>query len=74
MSFSQEGVRRSAPARTEDGTAMPKGMEVVVTRYEKGVAYVRPWEELTDSKAWGDRPDIKESYRNTMPDGGPDAK
>ncbi len=50
MSFSQEGIRRSAPARTEDGTAMAKGTDVIVTRYDKGVAYVRRWEDLTDSK------------------------
>ena len=44
MSFSQEGVRRSAPARSDDGGAIEKGTEVFVTRYEKGVAYVRRWE------------------------------
>jgi hypothetical protein len=51
MAFSQAGVRRSAPARSENGTAIPKGAEVIVTRYDKGIAYVRPWEDLTDSKA-----------------------
>jgi hypothetical protein len=25
---------------------MPKGVEVVVTRYEKGIAYVRLWSEM----------------------------
>jgi membrane protein implicated in regulation of membrane protease activity len=74
MSFSQGGVRRSSAARSEDGTAIPKGADVVVTQYEKGIAYVRRWEDLTDSTAWGDRPAINESYRNRMPDGGPDAK
>ncbi len=44
--YSQEGTRRVAGARSEDGAAIPKGAEVVVTRYEKGIAYVRPWEEL----------------------------
>jgi membrane protein implicated in regulation of membrane protease activity len=48
--FSQEGVRRGAPARSEDGTAIPKNTEVVVTRYENGVAFVRRWDELTDTK------------------------
>jgi len=46
MSFSQEGSRRSAPARSDDGGAIPKGTEVLVTRYEKGTAYVRRWEEF----------------------------
>jgi hypothetical protein len=31
---------------------------VVVTRYERGVAYVRPWDELTNSAAASN--DIKE--------------
>ena len=44
MSFSQEGLRRSAPARSDDGGAIEKGTEVFVTRYEKGVAYVRRFE------------------------------
>jgi membrane protein implicated in regulation of membrane protease activity len=44
--FSQEGVRRCSGARSEDGTAIPKGAEVVVQRYEKGIAYVRRWEDM----------------------------
>ena len=48
MIFSQAGARRAAPARSEDGLAVAKGTEVVVTRYERGIAYVRPWEELTN--------------------------
>ncbi len=35
------------PARGEGGLEIPKGVEVVVTRYERGIAYVRPWEELS---------------------------
>jgi hypothetical protein len=45
--FTQEGVRRVSGARSEDSEAIPKGAEVVVTRYEKGIAYVRRWEDLT---------------------------
>ena len=48
MIFSQAGTRRAALARSEDGFAIGKGTEVVVTRYERGVAYVRPWEELAN--------------------------
>lgn len=44
--YSQAGTRRSAGARGEEGAAIGRGLEVVVTRYEKGIAYVRPWEEL----------------------------
>lgn len=47
MIFSQEGVRRVAGARSEDGAPIAKGEEVVVTRYEKGIAYVRRWEDFT---------------------------
>ena len=47
--FTQGGTRRVAGARSENGDAIPKGSEVVVTRYEKGIAYVQPWDELTNA-------------------------
>ena len=43
--YSQGGTRRVSGARSEDGVAIPKGSEVMVTRYEKGIAYVRKWED-----------------------------
>jgi membrane protein implicated in regulation of membrane protease activity len=45
--YSQEGTRHTCGARSESGAGIAKGTEVVVTRYEKGIAYVRPWEEMT---------------------------
>jgi hypothetical protein len=45
--YSQAGTRRVCGARSEDGGAMAKGTEVVVTRYEKGIAYVRLWSEMS---------------------------
>jgi membrane protein implicated in regulation of membrane protease activity len=45
--YSQAGTRRVCGARSEDGTAMAKGTEVVVTRYDKGIAYVRLWSEMS---------------------------
>jgi hypothetical protein len=45
--YSQMGTRRVCGARSEDGSAMAKGTEVVVTRYEKGIAYVRLWSEMS---------------------------
>jgi membrane protein implicated in regulation of membrane protease activity len=45
--YSQAGTRRVCGVRSEDGTAIAKGCEVVVTRYERGIAYVRRWEEIT---------------------------
>lgn len=51
MIFSQNGVRRSASIRNETGEAIAKGIEVMVTRYEKGIAYVRPWEDVAGERA-----------------------
>lgn len=45
--YAQVGTRRVCGARSEDGSAMAKGAEVVVTRYDKGIAYVRLWSELS---------------------------
>ncbi len=45
--FSQGGARKAAGARSEDGTSMDRGTEAVITRYERGIAYVRRWEDLT---------------------------
>jgi len=44
--YSQEGTRRSCGARSEDGNAIDRGAEVVVMRYDKGIAYVRRWDEM----------------------------
>ena len=46
MIYSQAGTRRVCGAKSEDGTAILKGTEVVVTRYENGIAYVRRWSEM----------------------------
>jgi len=45
--FEQHGVRRSAGARSDDGLALEKGAAGVISRYEKGMAYVRRWDEFT---------------------------
>jgi membrane protein implicated in regulation of membrane protease activity len=45
--YSQMGTRRVCGVRSEDGSAIAKGVEVVVTRYEKGLAYVRLWTEMS---------------------------
>jgi hypothetical protein len=49
--YSQAGTRRVCAARSEDGAAVAKGAEVVVTRYEKGIAYVRLWSELSGEES-----------------------
>jgi hypothetical protein len=43
--YEQLGARKAAPARAENGDAIAKGEEVFVVRYERGVAWVRRWEE-----------------------------
>jgi len=50
--FELAGTRRSASARAEDGAPLGKGIEVVVTRYENGIAYVRTWEQMTGEEQW----------------------
>jgi len=47
--FPLGGSRRCSGARSEDGQAIEKGAEVVIERYEKGIAYVKRWEELLKS-------------------------
>jgi membrane protein implicated in regulation of membrane protease activity len=44
--YSQAGTRRTCGARSENGAALAKGAEIIVTRYDKGIAYVRRWEEM----------------------------
>jgi hypothetical protein len=49
--FTQTGARRGAAARSENGVCIPRGTEVVVLRYEHGIAYVSPLNELVESPA-----------------------
>jgi hypothetical protein len=49
--YSQAGTRRTCGARSEHGTVIAKGVEVVVTRYEKGIAYVRLWTEIAGEES-----------------------
>ena len=44
--YTQAGTRRTCGARSDEGVAIAKGTEVIVTRYEGGLAYVRTWEEM----------------------------
>jgi len=47
--FPIAGSRRCSGARSENGVAIEKGAEIVIARYEKGIAYVRRWEEFVNS-------------------------
>jgi membrane protein implicated in regulation of membrane protease activity len=48
--YSQAGTRRTCGARSENGGAIDKGAEIVVTRYDKGIAYVRLWDEMSNEE------------------------
>jgi membrane protein implicated in regulation of membrane protease activity/predicted Ser/Thr protein kinase len=54
MIFTQEGARRGMAARSDDGSEMPVGTEVVVTRRENAVVYVKRWDDVADdpSASW----------------------
>jgi membrane protein implicated in regulation of membrane protease activity len=45
--YLRDGARRPLPARSEEGIDIGRNQEVIVTRYEKGIAYVRTWEAMT---------------------------
>ena len=64
--YSQAGTRRVCGARTENGSAIVKGTEVVVTRYERGIAYVRPWSEMA-----GEEDEFNEASDEARNDGRP---
>jgi membrane protein implicated in regulation of membrane protease activity len=44
--YEQLGVRKPCAAKSDLGEVLTKGQEVVVTRYERGIAYVRRWDDL----------------------------
>jgi membrane protein implicated in regulation of membrane protease activity len=46
--FVQEGARKACAARSDEGEEIRRGEEVVVTRFDQGVAYVRRWSELAE--------------------------
>lgn len=44
--YTLEGLHRSVPARSTDGTSIPRGTAVVITRREGGFAWVEPLDPL----------------------------
>jgi membrane protein implicated in regulation of membrane protease activity len=48
--FSQAETRHTCGARSEGGEPLGRGTEVIVTRYEHGIAYVRRWDEMADGQ------------------------
>ena len=45
--FEQNNVRKSLAARSGEGAPLEKGTEVVIERYDNGIAYVKKWDEFT---------------------------
>ena len=55
--YVRDGSRRATAARSEDRIQIERDEEVIVTRYENGIAYVRTWAALTQPEADSARPD-----------------
>jgi membrane protein implicated in regulation of membrane protease activity len=49
--YVRDGARKPVAARSDEGLQIGRGEEVVVTRYEKGIAYVRTWEAMTQPRS-----------------------
>ena len=49
--YTIEGTRRCSGARSDDGRGIGKGAEVVIVRYDKGIAYVAAFDEHTQAPA-----------------------
>jgi membrane protein implicated in regulation of membrane protease activity len=45
--YVRDGTRRALCARAEDSQEIGRNEEVVVMRFEKGIAYVRTWDAVT---------------------------
>lgn len=68
--YEQLGARCSAPARSEDGELVAKDEEVCVVRYEKGIAYVRRWDDVLNEgqgREQGTRVTDRESVSSNLP-------
>ncbi|MGA7732747.1 MAG: hypothetical protein WCD37_15935 [Chloroflexia bacterium] len=51
--YSKDGARFTAGARSDDNSAIAKGAEVVIIRYERGLAYVQDIEALLERREVG---------------------
>jgi hypothetical protein len=47
--YTIEGTRRCSGARSDDGRGINKGAEVVIVRYDRGIAYVAAFDEHTQA-------------------------
>ena len=61
--YTKNGTRFTTGARSEDETPVPKGAEVVILRYERGIAYVQAVEAILEGTT--------DDGRQTTDDGAP---
>lgn len=54
--FTKAGSRRVEAARSDRGEEIAHGTEVVIVRYERGIAYVDPWDEFVARSSERRRP------------------
>lgn len=48
--YTQSGTRKVVSARSVDGSGLDRDQEVVVVRYEGGVAYVQSWQQFVEQQ------------------------
>lgn len=48
--YTQAGTRKTVAARSEDGEGIARGTEVVMLRYERGIAYARAWDQVVEER------------------------
>jgi membrane protein implicated in regulation of membrane protease activity len=48
--YVRDGARIPVPARSDNGDEIQRGEEVIVTRYEKGIVFVRTWDAMTQAE------------------------
>jgi membrane protein implicated in regulation of membrane protease activity len=65
--YIRDGARRPLCVRSEDGREIQRDEEVIVTRFEKGIAYVRTWEAMTQPANVAQRPEtLQKETRNVQ--------
>lgn len=65
--YTLDGKQRVDGARSAEGVALPLGAEVVITRYEGGLAYVEPWETWAGQEALTQEPFLGEPIEPPTP-------
>jgi len=67
--YTLEGLHRSAPARSEDGSTIPRGAAVVIVRREGGFAWVESMDPLSALETGSPPPLPEEQPANTELEG-----